>query len=91
MGVAVLCLACGPQAHTPEPQAIEIQPANATVEIGPGPGAPIDYIAIGHYPDGHTETLDDASFSLHPGDTVGLVLSPGKLATVRRSPVPRLW
>ncbi|MEO8549174.1 MAG: hypothetical protein ABI678_04355 [Kofleriaceae bacterium] len=73
-GVAALWIAgCGPSSggHGDDPQSIEVTPANATITIANGVNAPsIDYVAIGHYADGHTETLDDATFSLDNDATI---------------------
>jgi len=64
--VATLLIAsCGPSSTGgKDPDSIEVQPANATITIGSSAGAPIDYVAIGHFADGHTEMLADATFAL---------------------------
>jgi hypothetical protein len=58
-------VSCGPSKSgtTDTPQTIEVQPANATVTFT-GVAQPIDYQAIGHFADGHTEMLSDAVFTL---------------------------
>lgn len=60
-------MACGPSAGGGDAnsalQAIEVQPANATV-LYTGTAPPLDYTAIGHYVDGHTEALANVVFSL---------------------------
>ncbi len=57
---------CGPSAsgQTAGLQSIEVQPPNATVTYTSSGGAPVDYVAIGHYDDGRTEPLADVSFTL---------------------------
>src|SRR3569623_1684486 len=63
--VATLLLCCGPSSTgTKDPDSIEVPPANATLTMGSTGGAPIDYVAIGHFADGHTEMLPDATFAL---------------------------
>jgi len=63
--VATLLLCCGPSSTgTKDPDSIEVQPANATITMGSTGGAPIDYVAIGHFADGHTEMLPDATFAI---------------------------
>ena len=64
MATAVLlCAACGPNSNeTQGLTSIEVQPANATITMPSG--APVDYTAIGHYADGSTHVLKDATFSL---------------------------
>src|SRR5664279_4959879 len=64
MVVATL-VSCGPSSGgTDGLQTLEVQPANATVMFGASAAQPVDYTAIGHYADGHTETLADVVFSL---------------------------
>lgn len=66
MAIAVaVWAACGPNGNeTQGLKSIEIQPANATIAYQPGVTMPVDYVAIGHYADGHTHKLTDATFSL---------------------------
>ncbi|MEP6863093.1 MAG: hypothetical protein ABJE66_20875 [Deltaproteobacteria bacterium] len=66
--VATLLIAsCGPSSTGgKDPDSIEVQPANATITMGTTAGAPIDYVAIGHFADGHTEMLDAATFAIDP-------------------------
>ncbi len=65
--VATLLIAsCGPSSTGGKSGLIEVQPANATITMGTTAGAPIDYVAIGHFADGHTEMLDDATFAIDP-------------------------
>jgi hypothetical protein len=64
--VVATLASCGPSGSDPstELQTIEVQPANATVMVETGASQPVDYTAIGHYIDGHTEALSDALFAL---------------------------
>ncbi|HEY6033821.1 MAG TPA: hypothetical protein VIV58_06165, partial [Kofleriaceae bacterium] len=63
--VATLLFSCGPSSTAgKDPDSIEVQPANATITMGSTAGAPIDYVAIGHFADGHTEMLADATFAI---------------------------
>lgn len=66
MVVVATLMSCGPSGGggTNGLQTIEVQPANATVMYDSGASQPVDYTAIGHYIDGHTETLADVVFSL---------------------------
>ena len=60
---AVFFAACGPSSNeTQGLNSIEVQPANATIAMPSG--APVDYTAIGHYADGHTHVLADATFTI---------------------------
>lgn len=43
---------------------IDVMPANATIAVDNGSSAPLGYTAVGHFSDGHSETLTDAVFSL---------------------------
>jgi hypothetical protein len=72
-----MCLAiagCGPSSGRGTPpgatlMSIEVQPPDATIAIDNGAGgAPIAYTAIGHYSDGKTQPIGDATFAL---DDVG--------------------
>ncbi|MBV8756543.1 MAG: PD40 domain-containing protein [Deltaproteobacteria bacterium] len=61
---AVVFAACGPSSNeTQGLVSIEVQPANATITL-PSGVMPVDYTAIGHYKDGHTHVLSDATFAL---------------------------
>ena len=66
-GVAALILlvACGPSVQDPslELTSLDIEPANATLTYT-GTPVSLDYKAIGHYADGHTAEVPDATFSL---------------------------
>jgi hypothetical protein len=66
---------CGPSSGRGNPpggatlMSIEVQPPDATIAIDNGAGAaPLAYTAIGHYSDGKTQQLADATFAL---DDVG--------------------
>lgn len=62
---AALCAACGPAGtETQGLTSIEVQPANATITLPSGAAMPVDYVAIGHYADGHTHMLEGATFAL---------------------------
>ena len=58
-------MACAPNSgnDTNRLEAIEVQPANATV-LYTGTAQPLEYTAIGHYIDGHTEALAGVVFAL---------------------------
>lgn len=43
---------------------IEVTPANAVIAVENGSSNPVVYTAIGHFADGHTEALADATFGL---------------------------
>ena len=78
--VASLCViaACGPSDdQTKGLVAIEVQPANATVTYDSGVTMPVDYIAVGHYKDGRTQTLTDVEWSL---DTSAMALGSLNIA-----------
>ena len=65
MVVVATLMSCGPSGGgTNGVQTIEVQPANATVMFDSSGSQPVDYTAIGHFIDGHTETLTDVVFSL---------------------------
>src|SRR5262245_28456695 len=71
--------ACGPTtSSTVGLESIDVEPANATVVYANGSTQPLDYTAIGHYHDGHSERLDGATFQL---DAAAMRL--GTLATAK--------
>ncbi len=57
--------ACGPSVKDPakDLMSIDVEPANATLTYS-GTPLTLDYTAIGHYADGHTAPIPEASFSL---------------------------
>lgn len=64
LAAAVAACGPGPKDQTHGLVQIEIQPPNATITWDNGSTQPVDYIAIGHYNDGHTKPLTDVVWSL---------------------------
>ncbi|MGZ3428824.1 MAG: hypothetical protein ACXVCV_19355, partial [Polyangia bacterium] len=71
----VMIAGCGPSSGRGNPpggatlMSIEVQPPNATIAIDNGAGgSPIAYTAVGHFSDGKTQPIADATFAL---DDVG--------------------
>lgn len=66
----VLAAGCGPNTRgsgppgAPTLMSIEVQPANATVAVDNGMSSPVAYSAVGHFSDGTTMPLADATFAL---------------------------
>jgi hypothetical protein len=68
--VLVAATGCGPtngrggKPGSATVKSIDVLPADATIAVDSTAPAPLGYTAVGHFSDGHTETLGDAVFTL---------------------------